>query len=346
MNAILIPAYKPDNKLIDLTDLLLTHSDLAVVVVDDGSDEGYSPVFTKLDQRIRLIAYSDNRGKGAALKTGIQYIYENLPDCDRIVTVDADGQHKYEDIMRIIDRSVQIPGALVLGCREFSGNSIPFRSRLGNTLTRWVFAIASGVHVHDTQTGLRGFDRSGMKLFLSVPGDRYEYEINMLLAAARGGMPIVEVPIETVYINNNEGSHFHPVRDSVRIYLCIIKFAASSFISFLVDTLLFLLLGLVPALSGNILAREIIARIVSASVNFTINKNVVFRGDEKTIPALVKYILLAAVVLAVDYGVVLLLHKGAGWPELPSKIIAQLAGYTISLPVQGLFVYRRQKHKE
>ena len=343
MNAILIPAYKPDNKLVELTDLLLTHDDLFLVVVDDGSGEEYAPVFQALNNRIKLISYPDNRGKGAALKTGINYIYENLPDCDRIVTADADGQHKYEDIRKIIDKSTQMPGALVLGSRELTGDDIPLRSRFGNTMTRWVFAIASGVHVHDTQTGLRGFDRAGMKLFLDVPGNRYEYEINMLLTAARAGMPIVEVPIETVYINDNSSSHFNPIKDSIRIYLCIIKFMASSFISFIVDTLMFSLLGLVPALTGNILAREIIARIVSASVNFTINKNVVFKGNEKTLPALIKYILLAAVVLAVDYGVVLLLHKVIGLPELPSKIIAQLVGYTISLPVQGLYVYRKQK---
>lgn len=345
MNVILIPAYKPDNKLIELTNILLKNDDLALVVVDDGSGKEYAPVFQALDSKAKLISYPDNRGKGAALKTGIKYIYENLTDCDRIVTADADGQHKYKDIQRIIEKSSQMPGTLVLGSRELAEEDIPFRSRFGNSLTRWVFAIASGVHIHDTQTGLRGFDRTGMELFMDLPGKRYEYEIDMLLTAAREGMTIVEVPIETVYIEDNASSHFNPIRDSIRVYLCIIKFMASSFISFIVDTLLFTLLGLIPALTGNILVREIIARIVSATVNFTINKNVVFKGNEKTIPALIKYIILASVVLAVDYGIVLLLHKMAGLPELPSKIIAQLVGYCISLPVQGLFVYRKQKSK-
>ena len=345
-NAILIPAYKPDHKLIELTNLLLTHDDLVLVVVDDGSGEAYAPVFQALNHKIQLISYPDNRGKGAALKTGIKYIYENLPDCHRVVTADADGQHKYEDVRKILDKSAEMPGALVLGSRELKEHSIPLRSRFGNSITRWVFAIASGAHVHDTQTGLRGFDRAGMKLFLDVPGDRYEYEMNMLLTAARKGMPIVEVPIKTVYIDDNAGSHFHTIKDSIRIYMCIIKFTASSLISAFIDTILFSLLGLIPAMTGNIFAREIIARIVSASVNFIINKNVVFKGNEKTVPALIKYILLAAVVLAVDYGVILLLHKVAGCPELPSKIMAQLAGYIISLFAQGLFVFRTQEYKQ
>ena len=343
LNAILIPAYKPDMKLVELTNLLLTHDDLRLVVVDDGSGEAFSPVFQALDSRIKLISYPVNKGKGGALKTGIRYIYENLPECERIVTADADGQHRYEDIRKVIDKSIRMPGALVLGSREFSGNNVPLRSRVGNTITRWVFAIASGVRVRDTQTGLRGFDREGMKLFMDVPGDRYEYEINMLLTAARAEMPIPEVTIETVYIDENQSSHFNPLKDSLRIYMCIFKFACSSFLSFLVDTLMFMLLGLISALSGNILAREIIARVVSASVNFTLNKKVVFKGNEKTLPALVKYAILAIFVLAVDYGIVMLLNRALGWPELLAKILAQIVGYAISLPVQGLFVYRKQK---
>lgn len=226
MTAILIPAYKPDMRLVELTNLLLTHDDLKVVVVDDGSGEEFKNVFSALDQRVHFITYPVNKGKGGALKTGIKYIYDNMPDCERLITADADGQHTYPDIKKVIEKSIECPGALVLGSREFDGD-VPFRSKFGNGMTRLVFSIATGVKVRDTQTGLRGFDREGMKAFLDVPGDRYEYEINVLLMAARVRIPIHEVTIKTIYINENESSHFNPIKDSMKIYSCIFRFVFS-----------------------------------------------------------------------------------------------------------------------
>ena len=340
MNAILIPAYKPDDKLVALTDQLLTHDDLKLVVVDDGSGEAFRPVFEALDKRVTLISYPDNKGKGGALKTGIRYIMDHMPECERLVTADADGQHRYADIRRVLDKSEEMPGALVLGSRAFDGD-VPLRSRFGNAMTRQVFAIASGVKVRDTQTGLRGFDRDGMRLFVDVPGDRYEYEINMLLTAARAEMPIYEVTIETVYLNDNESSHFNPLKDSLRIYACILKFACSSLICFGIDYVLFQLLRTFIPLTW---VSNLLARIVSASVNFTLNKKLVFKGNEKTLPAVLKYAALAVFIYLIDTAILTLLYEKLGWSRYVVKIISGLLGYLISFSVQGRIVYRKQKH--
>lgn len=340
MNAILIPAYKPDDKLVALTDQLLTHDDLKLVVVDDGSGEAFRPVFEALDKRVTLISYPDNKGKGGALKTGIRYIMVHMPECERLVTADADGQHRYADIRRVLDKSEEMPGALVLGSRAFDGD-VPLRSRFGNAMTRQVFAIASGVKVRDTQTGLRGFDRDGMRLFVDVPGDRYEYEINMLLTAARAEMPIYEVTIETVYLNDNESSHFNPLKDSLRIYACILKFACSSLICFGIDYVLFQLLRTFIPLTW---VSNLLARIVSASVNFMLNKKLVFKGNEKTLPAVLKYAALAVFIYLIDTAILALLYEKLGWSRYVVKIISGVLGYLISFPVQGRIVYRKQKH--
>lgn len=340
MNAILIPAYKPDDKLVALTDQLLTHDDLKLVVVDDGSGEAFRPVFEALDKRVTLISYPDNKGKGGALKTGIRYIMDHMPECERLVTADADGQHRYADIRRVLDKSEEMPGTLVLGSRAFDGD-VPLRSRFGNAMTRQVFAIASGVKVRDTQTGLRGFDRDGMRLFVDVPGDRYEYEINMLLTAARAEMPIYEVTIETVYLNDNESSHFNPLKDSLRIYACILKFACSSLICFGIDYVLFQLLRTFIPLTW---VSNLLARIVSASVNFTLNKKLVFKGNEKTLPAVLKYAALAVFIYLIDTAILALLYEKLGWSRYVVKIISGLLGYLISFSVQGRNVYRKQKH--
>jgi len=340
MNAILIPAYKPDDKLVALTDQLLTHDDLKLVVVDDGSGEAFRPVFEALDKRVTLISYPDNKGKGGALKTGIRYIMDHMPECERLVTADADGQHRYADIRRVLDKSEEMPGTLVLGSRAFDGD-VPLRSRFGNAMTRQVFAIASGVKVRDTQTGLRGFDRDGMRLFVDVPGDRYEYEINMLLTAARAEMPIYEVTIETVYLNDNESSHFNPLKDSLRIYACILKFACSSLICFGIDYVLFQLLRTFIPLTW---VSNLLARIVSASVNFMLNKKLVFKGNEKTLPAVLKYAALAVFIYLIDTAILALLYEKLGWSRYVVKIISGVLGYLISFPVQGRIVYRKQKH--
>lgn len=340
MNAILIPAYKPDDKLVALTDQLLTHDDLKLVVVDDGSGEAFRPVFEALDKRVTLISYPDNKGKGGALKTGIRYIMDHMPECERLVTADADGQHRYADIRRVLDKSEEMPGALVLGSRAFDGD-VPLRSRFGNAMTRQVFAIASGVKVRDTQTGLRGFDRDGMRLFVDVPGDRYEYEINMLLTAARAEMPIYEVTIETVYLNDNESSHFNPLKDSLRIYACILKFACSSLICFGIDYVLFQLLRTFIPLTW---VSNLLARIVSASVNFMLNKKLVFKGNEKTLPAVLKYAALAVFIYLIDTAILAFLYEKLGWSRYVVKIISGVLGYLISFPVQGRIVYRKQKH--
>ena len=340
MNAILIPAYKPDDKLVALTNQLLTHDDLKLVVVDDGSGEAFCPVFEALDKRVTLISYPDNKGKGGALKTGIRYIMDHMPECERLVTADADGQHRYADIRRVLDKSEEMPGALVLGSRAFDGD-VPLRSRFGNAMTRQVFAIASGVKVRDTQTGLRGFDRDGMRLFVDVPGDRYEYEINMLLTAARAEMPIYEVTIETVYLNDNESSHFNPLKDSLRIYACILKFACSSLICFGIDYVLFQLLRTFIPLTW---VSNLLARIVSASVNFMLNKKLVFKGNEKTLPAVLKYAALAVFIYLIDTAILALLYEKLGWSRYVVKIISGVLGYLISFPVQGRIVYRKQKH--
>lgn len=338
MNAILIPAYKPDMRLVELTNLLLTHDDLQVVVVDDGSGDKFKEVFSSLDKRVHLITYPVNKGKGGALKTGIRYIFDSMPDCERLITADADGQHTYPDIKKVIEKSIECPGALVLGSRAFDGN-VPFRSKFGNGLTRQVFSIATGVKVRDTQTGLRGFDREGMKAFLDVPGERYEYEINVLLMAARAGIPIHEVTIKTIYINENESSHFNPIKDSLKIYMCIFKFACSSFVSFLIDTILFsILFGFLGEVASNILAR-----LASASVNFTLNRRVVFKGNEETIPAIIKYALLAVCVLCVDTALVYLLINVLNMNHILAKIITEFVVFLINFPIQGKFVFRKKK---
>ena len=175
---ILIPAYKPDEKLTRLVEKLL--ADFPVVVVDDGGGEAYASLFDRVRALgAAVLTHEVNRGKGAALKTGIAHLLQ-VQDCLGAVTADADGQHTPEDIARVAEAMLAEPQTMVIGGRDFS--QMPPRSKGGNTITRFFFRLCTGLTISDTQTGLRGLPRCLFERLLQVSGDRYEYEMNMLLA--------------------------------------------------------------------------------------------------------------------------------------------------------------------
>lgn len=221
--ALIIPAYKPDEKMLALLEQFRLSDSFVPVVVDDGSGDDYLAIFDAVPDFAVLLRHEVNKGKGAALKTAMRHVLDKMPECDSCVTADADGQHRYEDILKVHNTLMQHPDALIIGGREFTGK-VPFRSKFGNAVTRCVFRLASGVKIHDTQTGLRAYGREAMKKFTEIGGDRYEYEINVLLEAARTRMEMIEVKIATVYLNDNESSSFNPIKDSIKIYKCIFRY--------------------------------------------------------------------------------------------------------------------------
>ncbi len=211
--AILIPAYQPDAKLLGLVDALrawFPH----IVVVDDGSTEGRH-VFDSIRDKVEaLLVHPANRGKGAALKTGLAWIRAHLPEIAGVVTADADGQHRPEDIRRVAEETATQKGGLVLGVRTFEG-PVPFRSRWGNGWTRLLFRMLTGLSLRDTQTGLRGIPADLLERVAALSGDRYEYETRMLVDARHHASPPLQVPIKTVYLEGNKASHYRPFRDTL-----------------------------------------------------------------------------------------------------------------------------------
>ena len=219
----LIPAYMPEGVFIDiLTEL--DQNGFTSVVVDDGSGKEFEKVFDEASKYASVISYPENRGKGYALKKGFEYILENFGSSVTVITLDADGQHKIPDAMRVLEMSRSNPGKLVLGSRDLSGK-IPLRSKIGNSITTHLFKWITKNAVSDTQTGLRAFSGDMLDMLMKIDGDRYEYEMNMLLYVNKAKYRIIEVPIKTVYISNNSSSHFNPLKDSLKIYSQMIKFA-------------------------------------------------------------------------------------------------------------------------
>lgn len=214
---VLIPAYEPNEKLINLVDKLYKNHD--IIVVNDGSTNEY--IFKKIKNKCTILTHNVNKGKGEALKTGFKYIKENYSENDSLITVDADGQHEYEDIINCLSNTSL--NCVVLGVRTFDKNT-PLRSKIGNTLTSKVFKHYLHYCLRDTQTGLRSFKVSLIPFMLEIEGKRYEYEMNMLIQCIKSKIPLKEVPISTIYINNNKESHYKTFSDSYKIYKLIKKY--------------------------------------------------------------------------------------------------------------------------
>ena len=230
MDAVLIPAYEPDAQLILLTERL-REAGFAVVVVDDGSGEGYKDIFAAVKENgATVLTHPQNGGKGAALKTGMAYIRDHMPEIPHFITCDADGQHKVEDVIRV-SQQLGEGHKFVLTMRK-QKKDIPLRSKVGNALSRVVYALLTGRYLSDNQSGLRGFCRSHIDWMVKVEKNNYDYEMNVLYYAAKKGIRIATIPIEAIYIDNNQSSHFKPVTDTVRIYRSLFKLAIGQFIGF------------------------------------------------------------------------------------------------------------------
>ena len=332
----LIPAYKPQQELTSIA-TQLHQNGFSVVIVNDGSGTEYNPIFETVSLFAHVIAYTENKGKGVALKTGMNYVREHFSPPYFIVTADADGQHKINDIINVIHEAELHPESLILGSRKFDKN-VPFRSQFGNTMTRMVYQFSTGVKVYDTQTGLRAFSDKLIDNLILIEGSRYEYEMNVLMKLARNHTKIREIWIETVYLNENSSSHFDAIRDSYRIYKEILKFSASSFISFLVDYGAFCLLS---ALTGMLVFSNITARICSSVLNFILNQKFVFGMKDNTVQSAVKYFSLAIMILLCNTLILKALTL-AGINTFLAKIITEILLFIFSYVIQHHFVFRKE----
>ena len=347
--AVLIPAYKPCEELFIPFLKQLSATPFDIVIINDGSGKEYQLPFEQAAElsQVTLLRHEVNRGKGAALKTAFRYLMESRPDIQCAITADGDGQHLPGDILNCALALKDNPDALVLGCRDFTLPEVPFKSRNGNRITSFIFRTGCGIRLSDTQTGLRGAGAALFPALTEVSGDRYEYETNMLLMLHRMGIPFVEVKIETVYEDNNSGSHFRPFRDSFLIYKLIIKYMASSFASAGIDLLAFLILH---AIFGGMLAKlavpvcTVAARVISSFVNFNLNKKLVFGSGKKYSSAIVRYYILCVIQLSVSAGLVyllgLLFTTDSSWLLTLLKAVVDTVLFFLSFHIQREWVFK------
>ncbi len=356
---VVLPSLDPDEKLLGTVNGLLEQGFAQIILVNDGSKPENLHYFEAAAQHpeVTVLHHEVNCGKGRALKTAFQWFLENCPESRGVITVDGDGQHHGADTRACALHMLET-NRLTLGVRDFSLPGIPKRSRSGNRITSLVFKIFVGMTVSDTQTGLRAIPRKDVRQLCAVKGDRFEYETNMLLAMKEKGIRFDEVKIRTVYIEENKSSHFHPIRDSWRIYKLIfahfLKYMFSSLGCALVDNGLFMLF---THLFQNVLVNQLamtvvpsaIARVLSSLLNFFVNKKLVFHNQGNTFNALLRYYALAIpqalAQMGLTYGACALLHIGTDQTLLRSAVyaIVMTVLFILSFMLQQRWVFKNKE---
>ncbi len=327
----LIPAYQPTEALLHLLKTA-KKTGFELIVVNDGSSPETENIFRLAAMYATILNHPKNYGKGHAIKTGLTYIQQHYTAECIVVTLDADGQHRISDAWSICHIAHEYPNELVLGSRRLNGN-VPLRSLLGNTITRLIYYLSTRQKIYDTQTGLRAFSARLIPQLLDISGERYEYEMNVLLTCSNIGIPIREVEIDTIYIDGNSSSHFDTVRDSYRVYKEILKFSASSLISFFLDYGLYSFLTMLTSSLGvavSILISNIGARMVSASVNYTLNYKLVFQSKAHVIQSASQYAVLAIAILAGNTVVLSILTNQLEINQYAAKLITELFFFIMS----------------
>jgi glycosyltransferase involved in cell wall biosynthesis len=337
----LVPAYNPTGRLVGIVRGLAEEGFAAIVVVNDGSDPGCDPVFAEVAtiEKVVLLRHAVNLGKGAALKTGLNHAFCRYRDHAGVVTVDADGQHLADDARKVALSLRRNPDALVVGARDFDAN-VPFRSRIGNRLTRQLFRLLIGRKLGDTQSGLRGIPMGFVPSLLRIPSSGYEFELDMLLACKYTGRRIVEEPIRTVYLAGNVSSHFNPLIDSMKIYFVLLRFTLASLLSAVLDSALFLL---VFGSGAGIPISQASARAVSMLFNYAAVKRAVFFSERKDSNTFPKYLALVIASGTVSYVLIRFLTTYFSMSVLAAKIGAESLVFLANFAIQRDFIFARHR---
>lgn len=357
--AIIIPALDPEEELIFYINDLIISGAKHIIVVNDGSSIQKQYIFEKISQNSEctLINHEKNMGKGKALKNALEYYSSNhlkkYPNLLGVITADSDGQHTVADVTKIAHVLVNTSAknhSLVLGEREFD-NNVPLRSKFGNICTRILFQLLYGIKLTDTQTGLRGIPNSLINQFKDLNGDRYEYEMNMLIKCSTNKIPIESVIIQTVYLNNNQSSHFNPLKDSFKIYKLLLtnffKYMWVSITSFVIDFSLFeiSILGLKNFSPTNyILIATILSRICSSLFNYSMNRKIVFKNNSHIKKTIFKYYLLAILQMLVSGITVSCFYHLIPFSEIVWKAIIDSILFFFSYHIQQNFIFINEEN--
>jgi glycosyltransferase involved in cell wall biosynthesis len=220
---VVIPSYNPSEALLIQVAQLKELGFYRFIIVDDGSSAETKIYFEKLLD-VKLISNKVNKGKGDALKCAFKYIIQNFDNVNWVVTCDDDGQHHPEDVRKVVSIAlVSNSEILFLGSRDF-GKQMPIKSLIGNTTIRKALRIITDKKISDTQTGLRVMPVTILQSLIEIPYNQFNFEFACLLFLIEKKFNIVEVPIKTIYFNNNRNTRFKGISDSLKVLKTLLNY--------------------------------------------------------------------------------------------------------------------------
>lgn len=350
---VVIPSLDPDNNMLRFVSELVEVGFNKILIIDDGSNVSLKKEFDVAAEKYgcHVLRHTMNLGKGRALKTAFNYCLNTytFKQIVGVVTADADGQHSAYDTAKVALRLLKDEG-LVLGTRNFNTDNVPFKSRFGNKVTTLFFLLLFGKKILDTQTGLRGIPYTFLASCIILDGERFDYEINMLIYAVKTKIFIVETPIETIYFNSNRATHFSAVKDSFRIYKvmlrCFLSFCLSAIISFLIDISIFGVLIKIFSPHMEIpvttLLSTVLSRGVSSLFNYSVNKNAVFKNCGTVRSTMLKYYSLCITELLTSCFFVTVIYSKIHFNVVFIKVFVDCLLFFISYQIQRHWVFKEE----
>jgi glycosyltransferase involved in cell wall biosynthesis len=224
---VVIPTYNNDKTIANVIDRVSLHTS-NIIVVNDGATDNTAQILKTYNQVVHIIAYPKNKGKGYALQRGFDKALEL--GFENAITIDSDGQHFPEDLPRLVSRLQNEPNSLIIGARNMDQLDVPSGSSFGNNFSNFWFRVETGIQLPDTQSGYRIYPIKELSKF-HFYCTRFEYEIEVPVRAAWGGIRVISEPVQIKYGNSEERvTHFRPYLDFFRIsvlntILCTIAFA-------------------------------------------------------------------------------------------------------------------------
>jgi len=211
---VVVPTYNNERTLAAVLDSLLEYAS-DIIVVNDGSTDDTGSILENYAEKLQVISYFPNRGKGYAIRRGFETAVKR--GFRYAVTIDSDGQHFASDLPVFVRAIEQHPGSLLVGDRGMTHENKPGGSTFANRFSNFWFTVQTGIRLPDTQSGYRLYplEKMGkMKLFTR----RYEAELELLVFSAWRNIPVLPVPIKVYYAPKEEKvSHFRPFQDFFRI---------------------------------------------------------------------------------------------------------------------------------
>ena len=210
---IVIPAFNPQQSFVRFVQSLFTLDIAKIIIVNDGSHEKYNVVFNELMKfdNCYVVQHDQNYGKGQALKTAFTYVLARKENYQGILTVGAHGQHSLQDVKLLLTMTKVFSVGIVLGVRNFRSPDSTFTMYWGNWVTSLLFEALFRRKLLDTQTGLRYIAMQELPWLLTVEGEHFDYDTNMLVTALKRKCPIFEVEIGTLRLKKNSIIHYDEI---------------------------------------------------------------------------------------------------------------------------------------